>query len=178
MIDPFVNALFACALAVLFASAALHKVAAAPRFQAQLDAYRLLPAGLVRPAAWLLAGIEALIALALLWPDPRPYAAVAAAVLLAAYAGAMAINLQRGRTHIDCGCGDAPVRLSAWLLARNGLLILSAATLMLSTTERSLTWADLAMAVVVLPALLLLYRALEQLLENASALREWRMSRD
>ena len=178
MIDPLINGLLACALALLFGGAALHKLKDAPRFHAQLDAYHLLPSSLVKPAGWLFAGVEAMLALALLWPDPRPYAGAAAVVMLSVYAGAMAINLWRGRTHIDCGCGDSPVLLSPWLLVRNGLLILCAATLILSTSERNLSWADLAMAVVVLPALLLLYRALEQLLENASILREWRMSRD
>jgi len=178
MIDPFVNGLLACALAVLFGSSALHKVRQGPRFQAQLEAYRLLPAGLVAPVGRLLAATEAVVAVALLWPDVRPYAAGAAAVLLAAYAGAIAINLLRGRAYIDCGCGDTPVLLSPWLLARNGVLLCCAVVLIASPTARDLSLADLTMAAVSLPALLLLDRAVEQLLENASRLREWRMSGD
>jgi hypothetical protein len=178
MNDPLLHSLVGCALAILFAAAALHKVRQAPRFQAQLAEYRLLPTVLVAPAGWILAVSEAAIALGLLWPDLRPYAGAAAAVLLVAYAGAIAVNLLRGRSYIDCGCGDTPVLLSPWLLARNLVLATGAATLTLTTSDRVLSGADLAIALVSLPALLLAYRAVEQLLENASVLREWRMSRD
>lgn len=178
MNDPLLHSVIGCALAILFAAAALHKVREAPRFQAQLAEYRLLPAVLIAPAAWLLALVEAAIAVALLWPALRPYAGAVAAVMLLAYAGAIAANLLRGRSYIDCGCGDTPVLLSPWLLVRNTVLAAGAATLLLTTSGRVLSWADLAIALVSLPVLLLVYRAVEQLLENASVLREWRMSRE
>lgn len=87
--------------------------------------YRLLPTALVAPAALLLPGLELLIAAGLLFGN-RP-ATVAAIALLVAFAAAMAINIQRGRRHIDCGCGHARLRQSlGWrLVVRNLLLALA-----------------------------------------------------
>jgi hypothetical protein len=46
--------------------------------------------------------------------------------LLVLFATAMAINIRRGRAHIDCGCGQAFLKQSLrWsLVARNGALAL------------------------------------------------------
>jgi hypothetical protein len=170
--------MIAAALAILFGAAALHKARHAARFHAQLADYRLLPTALVTPVGWFLTLVEAGTAAALLAPGLRPWAGAVAVTLLLGYAGAIAVNLLWGRSHVDCGCGDAPLLLSGWLLIRNGLLATGAATLTLSTSERVLTSADLAVALVGLPALLLAYRTVEQLLENASRLREWRVSGD
>jgi hypothetical protein len=171
--------MIATALAILFGAAAAHKARHAARFHAQLADYRLLPTALVTPVGWFLTVVEAGTAAALLAPGLRPWAGAVAVTLLLGYAGAIAINLLlRGRSHVDCGCGDVPLLLSRWLLIRNGLLAAGAATLTLSTSERVLTSADLAIALVGLPALLLAYRTVEQLLENASRLREWRVSGD
>lgn len=178
MRDPLLHSLIACALAILFASAAVHKIRHAARFQAQLAEYRLLPGALVAAAGWLLAVSEAAIAAALLWPTLRPWAGASAAAVLIAYAAAIGVNLLRGRSYIDCGCGDTAVLLSPWLLLRNAVLAAGAGMLMLPVSDRVLSWADLAIAIVSLPALLVAYRAVEQLLENASILREWRMARD
>jgi phosphatidylglycerophosphate synthase len=52
---------------------------------------------------------ELLIGSALLLGN-RPAAPLAAIVLLLVFAAAMAINIMRGRRHIDCGCGHAGLR--------------------------------------------------------------------
>lgn len=178
MNDPLLHVQIALGLTLLFASTAAHKVRHSARFQAQLAEYRLLPAMLVGPVAWLIVLVELGIAFALPWPALRPAAGAAAAAVLVGYGLAISVNLLRGRSYIDCGCGDTPVLLSSWLLLRNGLLAAAAAALMLPIADRTMGWADLAVALISLPVLILVHRAVEQLLENASVLREWRMSRD
>jgi len=176
--DPLLQALIAYGLALLFATAARHKLREPGRFHAQLAEYRLLPGRLVAPVGWVLAVLELATAIALLWAPLRQTAALGATALLALYAAAIGINLGRGRRHIDCGCGDAPVLLSSWLVARNAVLAAAAMTLMLPATDRALSWADLAVVIVGLPALVLTYRAVEQLLANHSVLQEWRIADD
>jgi uncharacterized membrane protein YphA (DoxX/SURF4 family) len=66
-------------------------------------AYRLLPEGLVAPAAFGLPVIEVAVGLALLAGVFVRTAAIAAAVLLAVYIAAIASVWARGLS-IDCGC--------------------------------------------------------------------------
>lgn len=85
--------------------------------------YRLLPNGLVAPAATILPIAEILIGAALIaggWPLP----VLLAILLLMLFGGAMAINIRRGRTHIDCGCGRPQLRHPiGWsLVGRNAVL--------------------------------------------------------
>jgi Methylamine utilisation protein MauE. len=148
------------------------------RFEAQLSEYRLLPEGLVAPAAKALACVEAVLAVALVLPVTRELAAVAAGMLLALYAAAIGVNLLRGRDHIDCGCGDAPTLLSPWLLLRNGALVLVAAVVALPEAARATGLLDWAFGALGLLALVMLWAIVELLLANASALREWSQARD
>jgi uncharacterized membrane protein YphA (DoxX/SURF4 family) len=71
--------------------------------------YRLLPDMLVAPVAMLLPIVELLVGAALLLGN-RPAAPLAAIGLLLVFAAAMAINIVRGRRHIDCGCGHSGLR--------------------------------------------------------------------
>lgn len=174
MNDPLLQFLIAMPLALLFASAGVYKLRQSARFQAQLAAYELLPKKLLGATSTTLGLTELVIALALLLPLARPAAAISATVLLLTYAAAMTINLARGRNFIDCGCGDTPVLLSPWLLARNAVLAAAAAALSVPAGERTLTGADMIIAVFAIPVLIFTYRAAEQLLANASAFHEWR----
>lgn len=93
--------------------------------------YRLLPGTLVTPAARALPVVEMALGGALLL-GLVPFATVAAILLLALFAIAMAINIRRGRGHIDCGCGHGALRHPiGWsLVARNlGLAALLAPVL-------------------------------------------------
>lgn len=87
--------------------------------------YRLLPAALVAPAAAVLAPLEIVLGLLLLFGVARPFAPLAGLGLLGLFAAAMAINIVRGRREIDCGCNQSflrqPLRWS--LVGRNGLLM-------------------------------------------------------
>lgn len=75
-------------------------------------------------------------------PDVRDpvLAAVALVLLLGLFSGAIAINLIRGRTDIDCGCFGPVLRqkLSGWLLLRNLALIVLAAAVALPEASRSI----------------------------------------
>ena len=70
--------------------------------------------------------MELIVGLLLLSAQMVPWAQAAAIALLALFAAAMAINIRRGRAHIDCGCGQSFLKQSLrWsLVARNGALAL------------------------------------------------------
>lgn len=94
--------------------------------------YRLLPAPLVDPVAGVLPWIECglgfgLIASGISGFAPLRWLALPAAALLLLFAAAMAINIARGRRHIDCGCGHGALRqqLAPALVVRNVLLALA-----------------------------------------------------
>jgi len=86
--------------------------------------YRLLPRMIVVPAGALLPLLEMGVGLLLLSALALPWTLLAAALLLTLFAAAMAINLRRGRAHIDCGCGQSFLKqtLSWSLVVRNAVL--------------------------------------------------------
>jgi hypothetical protein len=94
---------------LVFLAAAIAKLRHRDLLPGVIANYRLLPAALVAPAALLLPPVELVVAIGLLACN-RPLAVVAAVVLLLVFAAAMAINIRRGRRHIDCGCGHAGLR--------------------------------------------------------------------
>lgn len=101
----------------LFAAATLHKIRTFTEFTGFVGGYRLLPEGVVRPASGVIVAAEiAAIAAAL---GVIPGFAQLPALLLLAYAGAMGVNLLRGRNDIDCGCGGTPMPISWAAVARN-----------------------------------------------------------
>jgi uncharacterized membrane protein YphA (DoxX/SURF4 family) len=165
-LDPGVGYLLLIALGLLFAHAAWHKWRGLARFREQLAAYRLLPGALLGPFGVAVPLAESAIALLLLPPMTRPWAAAVGAALLLGYAAAMAINLGRGRRDLDCGCAGPAVRrpIAAWMVWRNALL--SALLLVASQplSARTLSGSDLLTVGGGLLALVLLYGALERLL--------------
>jgi uncharacterized membrane protein YphA (DoxX/SURF4 family) len=86
--------------------------------------YRLLPGFAVGPAAVVLPPLEVGLGLLLLSGLAERSAALAGVLLLVVFGAAMAINLGRGRSSIDCGCGQSFLKqeLSWGLVGRNGLL--------------------------------------------------------
>lgn len=119
--DPVVMLAAHAAFALLFATAARHKLRDRTAFAATLAAYRVLPAAATDAAGVGIAVVEVAIAVAWLVPGAGPVAALATIALLGAYGAAIVLNLARGRRTIDCGCGigGAPQPISAWLVARN-----------------------------------------------------------
>jgi Methylamine utilisation protein MauE len=143
MIDPAVGALLAGAFALLFASAAFHKLLDLGRFAAAFRAYEVVPAPLAG-ASPLIPLLELAIAAALLAAGSRPGAAAAGAALLLLYAVAIAINLARGRHDLDCGCGGPRERrpIGAWMVWRNVALAALLGVLLLPWAQRPLGAAD------------------------------------
>jgi len=173
MIDPVIELSVGLGVALLFAAAAWHKMVDRVRFGATLRAYRLVPSWLVSPLAWFVPVAEALIAIGLLYPPTRQGAALAAALLLLLYTGAIVANLVRGRRDIDCGCfaSSARVPLSGWLVVRNAILMLAASVLFMPVRARSLLWVDVLTIVTALVALTLLWTAGQRLAHTGPALR-------
>jgi methylamine utilization protein MauE len=164
MIDPAVATLIAGSLALLFASAALHKIRDLAVFGEVLRAYRVLPPVLALP--WALPLLEGLIAGALLIPEARRAAALGGALLLVLYALAMALNLRRGRRDLSCGCGAFAERrpIAAWMVARNLLLAALLAALTLPAGTRALEPVDLLTVAAGVALVTLLYLSADRLL--------------
>lgn len=106
----------------IFLRGAWHKALDFTWFAHTLAEYRILPAGLAVPATGFLLAAEIAVTLGLVLPQSRFYAATGAALLLVLYGTAIAVNLLRGRTRIDCGCGGAGQGLSWFLVGRNAAL--------------------------------------------------------
>lgn len=127
--DPLLLLVVSIFLAVLLASAAVHKIAHRSAFRHAMIGYRLLPVSWVPAVGWTLSMLELVAAAMLLWEPTRPAGAGAAAILFCLYAGAMLVNLLRGRNDLSCGCGwgvdpgRSEPRISATLVGRNLLLI-------------------------------------------------------
>ena len=133
--------------------------------------YRLLPDALVAPAAVLLPVTELVIGVALL-VGSRPLAPIAAIALLLVFAGAMAINIRRGRTQIDCGCGHDGLRQGlSWPLAVRNVVLAGALALRLPGGEALATSEIMvaAMSGVVLFLLIMFFNALNALPDRTPA---------
>ncbi|MHB1242468.1 MAG: MauE/DoxX family redox-associated membrane protein [Gaiellaceae bacterium] len=107
-------------LAFVFLGASIPKLLARADFQAALANYRILPDRLVAPVAQWLPRIELTAAAALFAGVFQTTVGLAVAALLLVFAGAVAVNIARGR-QIDCGCsGFTARRTISWpAVARN-----------------------------------------------------------
>lgn len=170
--DPVSVLLASLFLAWLFLTAGWHKVRRPQHYAAVIAAYEL---PLLRGNALLALSIgsaELILAVALLIGVTRPVAALAAAVVLTAYAAAIGFNLWRGKRDIDCGCSGPADRqpLSGWLLLRNGVLVLVSLCAAATVSPRVVGWLD--WLVILMGSLLavLLYQVCERLLTNSRLL--------
>lgn len=170
MIDPLIPLVISVSLALMFFMAARHKFSSRPRFQAQLAAYKLVPEPLLPVTARTLPWLEMSLVFLLLIPATRIFAASLAASLLVIYAAAMGINIMRGRSEIDCGCGDKPQTLSLWLLVRNAVLASAALLLVVPVTGRGLYLTDVIFLIVLTAVFAMTYLMVEQLVRNQSGL--------
>jgi hypothetical protein len=118
--------------ALLFLRAAWHKVGDYGRFVGFVADYRLVPEVLLGVVSRLLIAVELLVVAALVWPPFAAWGALGALVLLGLYALAIAVNLLRGRTRLECGCGGAAQPLS-WLLVVRNVVLMGLAALALFT---------------------------------------------
>jgi hypothetical protein len=165
MIDPAVGALLAAAFALLFVSAALHKLFDRERLAQVVRAYALVPDVLAR-LSWLVPLVELAVAAGLLVSATRGAAALAGALLLLAYAAAIAVNLHRGRRDLHCGCGGPNDRrpIAAWMIWRNLALAAGLSVMQLPRASRALGAADVLTIAAGTAVLALLYVSAETLL--------------
>jgi hypothetical protein len=164
--DPLVGLVISGSLAVLFAASTMHKLAALGEWPGVVRNYKVLPQALAVPAAGLLLIAGALTAAALFWPVTRRLGAGAAAVQLVLFAAALAINLRRGRSRVDCGCFGSRLRqgIAAWMVVRNLVLAMLALGLLLPPTPRVLGALDITAAVAVIAIATFLYPVLDVVL--------------
>src|SRR5262245_15114012 len=167
MLDPVVASLLALSGAALFAWATVHTLRAREAFTATLEQYRLVPQAFVGSVALGLAMMELATAAMLVWPASRSVGAAVGVLLLVVYASAIAINLARGRSDLDCGCGLQPRVIGGWMVARNLIVAASLGLLWLPTSGRALGLADFATIAAALAIGALLYSSIELLFGRA-----------
>ena len=165
-LDPAIGGLIVGCFALLFASAAGHKLRDLPQFAQVFAAYGIAPAINRWQLSWLVPAAEIAIALAMLLPAARNAAVAAGAALLLAYATAIGINLRAGRTAIACGCGGPDQRrpIAGWMVWRNVLLAVVLCLALLPWGARALEWTDGATIGFGLTCIALLYWCAERLL--------------
>lgn len=184
MLDPLAHWILALCFSMLFVMAGLHKTANKVQFRVNLTAYRLLPARAIPLLATTIPLFEIFLGLAWLSSLFANIVALLSASLLAIYTTAIGINLIRGRSYIDCGCGLSSSKgnsgdiqqLSSALLIRNGLLISAALLASLPSTDRLLGLMDFFAIATASIVFILLYLAFNQVLANNGAIRSWRHS--
>ena len=161
-------------LAMVFGFSSYHKLAQWKRFIASFSAYEILPKIFpMQLGGLVIVTSEIIVTVALL--AMQRWGLLLALILLALYMLAMAINLMRGRTYIDCGCGDEPTPVSVYTLMRNLVLM----TVAFLATEHTyalflLPWDAYFFAVISASIVYGVYLICEQILANrARHLRLW-----
>ena len=167
-IDPALDLALRAALTLLLVAAAVHKLRDLRAFRATLAEYRLLPAPAVTVGAVGIAAAELALAVGL-HVAPRE-ALAGTAALLVIYAGAIAINLARGRRHLDCGCGGARRTISGKLVARNVALAALAVGGLLPPSARSMTWPDVVTIAAVTAFAAAIYATVDRMIADGPAL--------
>jgi hypothetical protein len=164
--DPVFAYLLRTLLALVFLSAAAHKLRAPRHFLGVLRAYDIAPDRLAPALAIVLVAAELFAGAGLLVPAAANVALVVAIVLLACYGAGIAINLLRGRRDVDCGCGAPSTRqrLSPSLVARNVALALAGLVALAPVTPRPLAALDVFTIAAGAAALYALYAAADLLI--------------
>ena len=191
MLDPVILRIISVGFALLFIFAAAHKFNNKLQFLGILEAYQILPGAMlgltvnVIPVLELMLGLAwALTALLLIQITLLP---LISAMLLITYAMAITINLFRGRSYIDCGCGFSSMagsarsesnsggiqQLSRALVVRNCVLTVVALMTVIPLSSRDLGFMDFLSLVTASITLILLYGAFNQLLVNRNIIGAW-----
>jgi len=172
-LDPALQLALRGAAALLFGSAAVHKLRDPAGFRAALAAYGLLPEAALTASVAALVATEATVAIGCLLPGAAAAACLAGALLLALYSAAIGINLVRGRRAIDCGCGGPggarPLRSD--LLVRNAGVAALLCVAALTPGPRPLVWLDAATIAGAIAMLALLYATIDVAAANGARLR-------
>lgn len=167
--DPVIAAVACTASAAIFAGSATMKFVAPAEFRGAVENYRIVPEWMAGAIAWIVPVLELAGAAAMMLAASRGAGSMLLLLLIAAFSGAIAINLARGRREIDCGCFGPLLRqrLSGWLLARNGLLALLIVVSDLPRDSRPLSPLDYATVISAAATFVILYAAANYLIANA-----------
>ncbi|GAA0504922.1 hypothetical protein GCM10009414_13470 [Tatumella terrea] len=153
-------------LVLLFSQSLLHKRQGLLRFSGYIANYHPVFSRHSYRIAQGLALAEALVLLMSLIPHTTLLGQSGMFALLLIYLSAIGYALITGKTAVECGCGDTPLRVSGRLLLRNILLLLSATGLlclpMQTTGVLSLTASVCAGGL-----LWVCYQLFEQLIRNS-----------
>lgn len=175
LLDPVLGHAAAASLAGVLLLGGAAKCRDLQQFEAVLDDYRLLPSFLLKPVSLLLPLIELMAGALLLWLPTRGAGAWLSLGLLALVTAAVAVNLTRGRTRIDCGCGGGDhLPLSGGIVARNAMLGLLALVALAPVQVRATVWLDLVATLFSTLFMLGLYFMANQLLSNQPRLIDLR----
>lgn len=137
LLEPVVTLALRTFLALLFLTAAWSKLTRVEEFHGVVRNFRLVPDAASGALAWTLPIVELLIAVGLVVRPVTVLAASAAAVLLVVFALALAINVLRGRTWIDCGCMRQGLRQPvSWLLVARNVALAALALVIVAVVPR------------------------------------------
>lgn len=168
LLDPILTHMCAAVLAIIFIGGAWHKLRDREAFAMAIEQYRLVPESWAGALAWGLPLWELMAGGLLLATTTREWGALLALALLLTVTAAVTVNLLRGRSHIDCGCGgpEGGQHLSWGLVARNLLLGVMALASVAMETSRQLVWLDGLTVAAGTLGLYGLYAAVNQLMTN------------
>ena len=159
-------------LAAILAQSAWHALRDLPRHAAALAGYKLVPLPLLPAAAIALPLLTASAAALLPWPATAHTGAALAIALMALFTAAIAINLRRGRTDIDCGCGGAEGHhISPGLVIRNLTLIALLAEPLIAPATGAVDPMTVLTELGGAAGIVALYFTSTQLLANQAAMR-------
>jgi hypothetical protein len=114
---------FRLSIACIFEQAAAHALRHRDHYAAIVEDYRIATPAWSRLAAGVLPWAQFATGALLIMPVHRSPGPMLGLLLMALFTAAIAINVKRGRLHIDCGCGGADgQRLSPGLIVRNLIL--------------------------------------------------------
>jgi hypothetical protein len=169
-VDPAVAMLISACAALLFASAAVHKLRDLRRFDEIFSAYGLIPGRTRLRLSRLVPLAEGLVAIGMLLDVSRVPAVLCAMALLIAYAAAITLNLSRGRRDLACGCGGPDDRrpIAPWMVWRNILLAWVLALVLLPWGSRPWMLMDLVTIVFGTATCALVYLCMDRLLDHTA----------
>lgn len=173
-LDPIYSLTIAVLIAFVFALAAIHKALDYARHAGVVADYRVVPAWSVPVLAPLLIVLEFAVVVLVLLPGTRSAGLILTTGLLLIYFFSIGLNLVRGRTSIDCGCGwgSQGHPISGWLIFRNLTMIGIAVAALLPSTNRPLQLVDWILAAFAGTALIAIYSIGDLLMANGSKLRK------
>lgn len=172
LVDPVVAGAFGGAASVILVAGALAKLRDVKLFRYAVENYGLLG----RQGSALFAGLfpvtELLAGITILFDGTRSVGLLLSLGVLAVASLGVVINLLRGRTAIECGCGTRGQRISWGLVVRNSVL---ATAIVLSSGQavfRNLSVIDYFSVAGAVLGLLALYACANELLANQPLLKE------